>query len=374
MEVGVGFSCALSSREAGAGAAREACRCLEKPVLVFLFTTEDYDQEAVLEEVLSRTGASRLVGACGAGVVTPEGICRRGIAVLAVRAEGVSAATALVSLGGGDAEEAGKRLAERLLSKVPAREGAVFIFPDGFAGGITEVLSGLYDVLGPEFRYAGGGTGDNLRFMKTYQMTEEGVASSSVAAALVTGCSFGVGVGHGWRSAGPPLVITRARGRVVYELDGQPALEVYLRRLGEAAPENFANLGARHPLGVVDVSGRYVIRDPLKGLPGGAVEFVTEVPPSAVAYLMTTTRDELLHASRDTVAAALRRVRVPRFALVFDCVSRSLLLGNGGEEAAAFREAFGSLPFAGLLTFGEAACYDDAPLFHNKTLVVAVGG
>jgi hypothetical protein len=94
VKVGIGFSRVPSSKEAGAEAAGEACRFLEKPVLTFLFTTEEYDQEDVLEGVLSQIGGSCLVGACGAGIVTPQGIYREGVAVLVFGGEGVSGRTA----------------------------------------------------------------------------------------------------------------------------------------------------------------------------------------------------------------------------------------------------------------------------------------
>lgn len=374
VEVGIGFSRAASAKEAGAKAVSEACRLVERPVLTFLFTTEEYDQEGVLEGVLSRIHASRLVGACGAGIVTQQGVYREGVGVLVLGGEELFAVTALVPFGDGDAGETGKRLGENLLSKAPMREGTVFVFPDGLADGIDEMLYGLYSVLGPDFKYVGGATGDNLHFIRTYQMTESGVASRSVAAALVCGCSFGIGVGHGWSGTGAPLIITKAHGPVVYELDEQPAFDVYSFRLEGLTPENFAEFGARHPLGIPDARGRFIIRDPLKVLPGGAIRFVTGVPARAVAYLMSAEKEDLLRAARDIATAALTKVRAPKFALVFDCVSRLLFLGNGSEEVAVIRDVLGHLPFVGFLSFGEVGPYDEVPFFHNKTLVVAVGG
>jgi hypothetical protein len=68
-------------------------------------------------------------------------------------------------------------------------------------------------------------------------------------------------------------------------------------------------------------------------------------------------------------------VQTPRFGLVFNCVSRFLLLGEKHDEAAVIQDGLGiPLPLLGLLTFGEVGAYNDVPLFHNKTLVVAVGG
>ncbi|MGQ9755788.1 MAG: FIST signal transduction protein [Desulfotomaculales bacterium] len=373
VKAGIGYSRRRDGGEAGREAARQACAQVGKPALAFLFTTEEYDQAAVLSQVLEDTRGARLVGACGAGIVTPEGVLREGVGVLALAGE-VEAATALVSFAPEEPEATGRRLGEALLSASSAPEGTVIVFPDGLAGNIAGMLRGLYDVAGPDFKCVGGGTGDNLRFMATCQMTEAGVASNAVAAALIAGCSFGLGVGHGWKPVGSPLIITRARDRVIYELDERPATAVYAQRVGDLDVERFPEYGMRHPLGIADASGRFIIRDPLLARPDGSIQLMTEVPSRAVAYLMQYEREELLGVTQEVAAAAKGQVRKPRFALAFHCVSRSLLLGYGVGERI-IREALGeSVPFLGLLTFGEVAPYDDAPLFHNKTLVVAVGG
>lgn len=374
MQAGVGWSRRPASREAGREAARHALRDLERAGALFLFTTDGYDQEEVLEGVLAEAGSTPLVGACGAGIVTPVGILKEGVAVLALAGKGLRVATAMTEFTAGDPWETGKKLGRQLTAGAAVSSGMVVVLPDGLAGSITEMLQGLYDELGPGFKYVGGGTGDNLRFIRSYQLTERGMASGAVAAALISGCAFGVAVEHGWRPMGSPLVVTGARGKVVYELDARPAFTVYSERLGGIEPEKFQEYGLRYPIGMPNAAGHFILRDPLRVLPDGAIELVTEVPPRAVAYLMEARAEDLLEVTRRVAVASLREVALPVFALVFTCVSRSLLLGNGGREFEIYREVFGPLPFAGFLTFGEVAAYDDVPVFHNKTLVVAVGG
>lgn len=377
LKVGVGFSLRESSRDAAREAAGSAVSRSGRPVLTFLFTTANYDQEKVLETVLQETGPSRLVGASGAGIITQEGIKRQGVQVLTLAGEGIVAQTALLEVPPGRAREAGRALAERLLEGFPLDEGAVFLFPDGLAGNLARLLRSIYDLLGPGFRYAGGGTGDNLSFLKTFQMTEQGVASGAVAAALVGGCSFAAGMAHGWVPFGPPLLITRARGKEVLEINEQPAFQVYARQLGGISPEDFSFYALRYPLGVPDATGRFIIRDPLKLGAGDAMEFVTEVPSGAVAYLMRYgTAGELLEASIKAVREARCQLNAPGFMLLFNCVSRALLMGEHAErELERVREIAGDVPFAGMLTFGEIGSFDSGvPLFHNKTFHCVLGG
>ncbi|NHM26122.1 hypothetical protein G7K71_09025 [Desulfofundulus sp. TPOSR] len=377
MKVGVGYSLHPDSREAARKAARFAAARSGPPALTFLFTTEGYNQEEILETVMAETGTPKLVGASGAGIITAEGIKKHGVEVVTLAGEGITARTALVEMLSERADETGRELAEKLLSGQTPGEGTVFVFPDGLAGNIARMLRGIYDVLGSRFTYAGGGTGDNMHFFRTYQMTETGVASGAVAAALVAGCSFATGMGHGWEPFGPPLLITRTRGKVVFEIDEQPAFQVYSRRLGGITSEEFPDCAVRYPLGVPDLTGRFIIRDPFKLGADDSIEFVTEVPYRAVAHLMRYTSPEsLTRAALEATVQARKSVNFPRFALIFDCVSRFLLMGEHADrELEAIRNTLGGVPVAGFLTFGEVgSCASGPPLFYNKTFLIAMGG
>jgi hypothetical protein len=66
--------------------------------------------------------------------------------------------------------------------------------------------------------------------------------------------SYAHGSFGGWQPFGPARKVTRSEGNVLYELDGEPALEVYKRYLGEHAKDlpasgllfPFSMLGSDH--------------------------------------------------------------------------------------------------------------------------------
>src|SRR6185436_20010101 len=60
-----------------------------------------------------------------------------------------------------------------------------------------------------------------------------------VAAVGLYGSRLRVGTGSlgGWDSFGPERQVTRAKGNVLYELDGQSALALYKRYLGDHAAD-----------------------------------------------------------------------------------------------------------------------------------------
>jgi len=376
VKAGVGYSSHQSSEVAGREAARSALRLSGQPAITLLFTTDGYDQEKVLEAVLQETGKTSLLGACGAGLITPDGVLEKGVGVLTISGKDIFSRTALVKINPENPVATGKEIAEELLSNCPVEQGTVVLFPDGFGANISKIVCSLYGFMGPSYQFLGASTGDNMQFVRTFQMNELGVASGSIAAALISGCSFGVAIRHGWNRKGPPLVITRAEGKFLYEFDSRPAFEVYSERLGSIEKENFPIYGAENPLGIPETCGYLLIRDPLNVRDDGSIELVTEVPTSAVAYLMSTKLDEQLKIARETVTAALNKVAKPVFALVFNCVSRFLLMGDRyRDELEIITSLFGDrFPFLGFLSFGEIGAYSGVPLLHNKSFLVAVGG
>jgi hypothetical protein len=254
--------------------------------------------------------------------------------------------------------------------------GTVFVFPDGFSSNISEMIRGLYNKMGPGYRYVGGGAGDNLKFFKTYQFTEKGIGTDSLAVALVSGIDFQTAIGHGWKPIGDPLVITLAKGKKLLEIDGSPAFDAYTERFNEITADTFPEYGMKYPLGFPDISGNYFIRDPLILNPDKTIDYVTEVPNNAVGSFMQGQIEELIEESGNVANTAVSGMISPQFALVCECVSRYLLMGEDFEkELKVMHESIGKqVALIGVLTFGEVGCFEEVPFLHNKTIVIAVGG
>jgi hypothetical protein len=182
-------------------------------------------------------------------------------------------------------------------------------------------------------------------------------------------------MGHGWQPCGDPMVIGEVDGRRVVEIDGGHAYDAFVQREGPIAPDDFSAYGMRHPLGFPDISGNYLIRDPLTVNPDGSINYVTEIPRNAVGYIMEGPPDQLMQSARSVAQTAVQGIK-PAGAICFECISRYVLLGDRfKEELALIHGALGeAVPVLGCLTFGEVGSYVDFPLFHNKTLGMFVTG
>jgi len=317
------------------------------------------------------------------------------VVVVAFGGAGFAAATAGAAIGAAGLRHAGASAAQCVNEVTGFPHQVLVLVSDGAAGDQQEVVRGAYQVTGAGVPLVGavGGVAADGSGIESWQVRDGQVfASGVVAAALGSHAPFGVGVGHGWLPVGAPMLNTASIGDVVHELDGRPALGVYLARLKQlGVPASwealrspgwdariFAQVAALHPLGLTRRYG-HQIRSVLGGDPAsGSLVCAAEVPPAGVVSVMTGDAESVLtgtdHACRS--ARAGLGGQPPLGLVVFNCVARRSILGEAGAVREAGRivtHAEGAV-VGGVYTFGEFARTHGLPGFHNKTLaVLAVG-
>ncbi|MCG0278286.1 MAG: FIST C-terminal domain-containing protein [Thermanaeromonas sp.] len=375
LRVGVGFSDEHDAEAAVQRALEQALSRTGRPALTLVLTTEGYAPEEVLAGAVKMVGNSPLVGAWTPGIIFGFEVCARGVGVCTIGGEGIEAVTHLERTISACPFARGEKAGEALIDKGGESPGTVLLFPDGSSANISELLRGLYNAMGPDFKYIGGGSGDNLRFNSTYQFTEEGVGSDAIAAAVLRGINFNVELDHGWSPAGEPFTITRAEGRRVYEIDGVPAFERYTALVRRCTRNGFPYYGMQYPFGLPAAGGKFIIRDPLKAEEDGSILFVTEIPENTIATIMEGDAESLVAAAGRVAESALNTPATPKVLILFDCVSRYLLLGKdfSREMEAIARRLKPEIPVFGMLSFGEISSVSGTPLFYNKTIVAAAG-
>ncbi|MBT9164883.1 MAG: hypothetical protein DDT22_00747 [candidate division WS2 bacterium] len=385
---GVGISNIKDSYQAGKEAAQKALTEMggNHPDFVLVFSTDSFNQKEMIEGIRVITGKASLIGCCGAGVISKEGLSTDSIAVLALRSDVLQINTGMVNDIGQNSRLAGEKVAKAILDKEPEKgykyPPTLLMLPDGLTCNVCELVRGVYESLGPTYQLVGGGAGDNVRFIKTYQFIDDEVYHDAVSVALITSeVPMGIGVGHGWSPIGRPLVVTKSQGNIIREIEGSPAFEAYLGYFGDVTPrltpENFPEFGMRHPLGLPDITGAYTIRDPLKVEEDGSIFCVAEVPENSVVRIMKGDNESVIQAAKESAQKAVNSIgkRKPGLAIVFDCVSRLLLLGKEAQrELDTIRDVIGrDVPLIGFFTFGEIGSANGGPpVFHNKTVVVCV--
>jgi len=191
-------------------------------------------------------------------------------------------------------------------------------------------------------------------------------------------------VGHGsaggWDVFGPKRRITRSKGNVLYELDGEPALDLYKRYLGEDA-KGLPGSALLFPLKVFPSSNpdealtRTIVAVDEECR---AMTFAGDVPEGYSAQLMRGNFDRLVEGAADAAHQAATNMSGDRVAVLVSCIGRKLLLGQRiCEEVEAVQDVFGERAMlTGFYSYGEVSPHaaTHCAELHNQTMTITVFG
>jgi hypothetical protein len=267
------------------------------------------------------------------------------------------------------------------LQAVGAEHRSVLVIVDGLSRRIARFVEAVFDQVGGGPAFMGGGAGSLSFRQRPCVITPEGLRQG-VGLVVALDLPLGIGVDHGWTSIAGPFVATRTDGNAVRQLDYRSAAAVYRACVEPHAgatltPENFFDHAKGYPFGIQRFDGSLLVRDPIV-MNDDALVCVGEVPEQTVLRILRGDATALVTAARNGTAAALTALgRPPGGALLVDCISRVLFLGDRfGEELTAAQDrlrsaAPGARPLAGALTLGEIANDGSHCLeFYNKTFVL----
>jgi hypothetical protein len=376
-----GRSIEPSAALAGHEAAAQALDGHDDPSLLVVFASDALELTELTRGIRDVAGAVPLVGCSTAGEIAGEGPGDHSVVVLALGGAGFSVATAAASAtGAGGLRGAGAAVAQAAEQVAHRPHRALLLLSDGLAGDQEELVRGAYEVVGAEVPLVGGCAGDDLRMQRTSQLHGDQVMSGAVvAAAIGSDAPLGIGVSHGWQRVGDPMLVTGSDGNRVHTLDDEPALDVYLRRLGAPAEAStdaaaFTRFALTHPLGLSRRRADEVRFVAEADFETRSLVCVANVPQGVLTWFMDGDDTSVLQATDDACRSALVGLegRRPLGLLAFDCIARRGVLGETGlpVEVERIRSHAAGGPVAGFYTYGEIARTTGTGGFHNQTLVV----
>lgn len=272
-----------------------------------------------------------------------------------------------------DSARAGERLA-RLLPMSGLVH--VFVVSDGQMVNGSELVRGMGAALPRGVAVTGGLAGDGADFHSTLTMSDQGPRSGRLTALGLYGPRLHVGYGSlgGWDPFGPHRVITKSTGNILFELDGQPALPLYKRYLGEQA-SGLPATGLLFPLAVQLPSGVEVTRTILGvNEKDQSLTFAGDVPQGCVARLMKANFDRLVDGAHGAAQGAVMADGKAELAILISCIGRKLVLkSRTEEELEAVQDVLGKqAALAGFYSYGEIC--PSAPNagceLHNQTMTI----
>ena len=229
---------------------------------------------------------------------------------------------------------------------------SVFVLSDGLNVNGSALVAGLCSVIGPGIPLTGGLAGDGAEFKETIVGADCAPRSHTIAAIGFYGSAIRIGHGSagGWDQFGPRRQVTKSVGNILFELDGQPALDLYERYLGPDESQGLPGSALLFPIQVYDAQrpNSAVVRTVLAiDRAARSMTFAGDVPQGWTAQLMRGNLDRLTAGAADAARQARtglaandlgahdRMGRVlagqdsdQRFSILVSCIGRRLLMGQ----------------------------------------------
>ena len=346
----------------------------EPPRAGLLFAGIDHDHAALLAAILDAFPDLPLIGCSTDGELSSQTSFSEGAIVLALFT-GVHAAVGL----GRDLNQDPGGATTRAIAEASAALGVppalCCTTPAGLTIPANPLLMALRAALPPGVPIVGGTAADEWRFTRTFQFCGREVLHDAVPVLLLGGpLQVTHAFASGWHPLGAIEPVTASRGYSVQRIGERTALDFYRHYLGDHIVPS-----GEHPLAVHDPDGGMYLRAPQAyDLKTGSIRFAAEIPVGNRVQLSSTTRSDILAATRAAVIAVRGEHRgTPGAALVFSCAARKQQLGTRtGEECASVREVLGDIPVAGFYGYGELVPLGPGRTctYHNETCVIVLLG
>lgn len=319
------------------------------------------------------------------GIMTQAGVniaSGAGVGALAIwDAEG-SYGTASAELGA-DASAAARQATEAALS-ASGRIGEIpdLVWLTVAPGREEQVIEGIRIVVGQGVLIVGGSSADNDVSGQWSQFGPlQTHADGVVVSVLFPSVPITSAYQSGYAPTGESGLVTRVSGRRLFEIDSQPAAEVYHRWTGGAVPmagaEPTSILAAATlwPLGRVtrQIAGVpfHLLAHPAMANPDGSVDLFADLSAGDRIWQMQGSADSLVsRAGRIARQAHDDAGRAVSGALVVYCGGCMLAVRDRMDEVrSGIAAALGDVPWLGVFTFGEQGVPAGGSASHGNLMI-----
>ena len=304
-------------------------------LLLFFAPPEKTQVDDVLQALHSQFSQSIMFGCSSAGEIFQQEINDQSISLAIVQFEQTPLHLAIEEI---TAEKTSTEVGRNLASQLQQDDlKAVMVLSDGLLVNGSKLVEGLSECL-PGVAITGGLAGDADRFEQTWVWADGTMKSGHVCAVGFYGDRIGFGHGSrgGWDMLGPEREVTRSEANVLYELDGQPALELYKKYLGDRA-DGLPATGLLFPLAIrneQEADGDTVRTILAVNEDDQSITFAGDIPTGGFVRLMRANFDHVIEGASDAASDVdtNRYTSGPLLNVAISCVGRRLVLGPRTEE------------------------------------------
>lgn len=352
---------------------------LSNPLVLIFGNRFLLEDEGIYSEIKEKFPEGHLVFASTSGDITSKYVSDESITVTAIEFERSTfeIKTSNVLNSELDSFKTGKDLISQF-----KEEGLkhVFVISEGSFINGSQLTKGMNDTSKEELLITGGLCGDGARFEKTLASYNESPKLGEIVAIGFYGETFeaSFAIHGGWTPFGPERVVTKSESNVLYELDDQPALDLYKKYLGDKSNE-LPGAALLYPLNVKSEDEKQSFVRTILNIDEAENTMILagDIPENSKVQLMMTNVDNIASASELAAQQALeKRNSKPQLALLVSCIGRKLVLDQRVEEE--IEEVVSIVgeetTLCGFYSYGEIAPFNleiNCQL-HNQTMTITL--
>ncbi|MEE9364340.1 MAG: FIST N-terminal domain-containing protein [Cellulophaga sp.] len=348
------------------------------PEVFFLFVSPTFkDTEAFIEQLNKLYKDTKFIGCSTAGEILGNEVLDSTIALTAVKFAKTKIKVVDVDLVAYnlDSFKAGEEISTKLKEKDLRH---IFVLSDGLIVNGAELVKGLHSNIEKSVSITGGLAGDGSNFENTFVISNNKIQSKKIVALGLYGADLKIGFGSkgGWDSIGIERLVTKSENNVLYELDGQPALDLYKTYLGNKA-KDLPGSGLLFPLSMRDEDNKIPVVRTILAIDekDKSLTFAGNIPQGSYVRLMKANIDRIINGAEQSAIISKNNTEDQhQLAFLISCVGRRLVMKQlVEEEVEAVNEVFGSEIYTtGFYSYGEIAPFDKfSPCaLHNQTMTI----
>lgn len=361
------------------------------PDYLLVYASVEYDAQVIISRLKEMAPGMPLQGSTSClGVMTTEGFhsaAGRGLGLFGIRDEAGDYGVGAAPITNNPREAGAQAIKKAIAAAGRHGEPPDLVWISGVPGNEEAVLLGIQEVIGTDVPIAGGSSADNT----VEGLWEQFANGQTYTDAVVVGALYpSTAIYHSFHSGYSPTPIrgqiTKAEGRTLQEIDGQPAAIVYNdwtqgAITGHLQGGNVLSDTSLFPLGrqvgQVGELPYHRLAHPDSVTEDGGLTLFADVQVGEELVLMHGTKGSLVSRAGRVAHSALAigglTANEIAGALMIYCAGCMLTIQDEMDQVVdEVNAALGGQPFLGAYTFGEQGCFAKGENYHGNLMIAVV--
>ena len=345
--------------------------------LHFIFADKSFLIDVDIQNFITQKFTdAKIIGGSTAGEIANKKFTEHSFSICSVKFKNVRLKKCSFDiLDVGDSFRAGQSIANSLKAESLKH---IFIVSDGISVNGTHLLEGLNSLLSPSVNVSGGLAGDGGAFQETLvcNRSNKFVPNCISAVGLYGDIKTHTASYGGWDSFGIDRYVTKSAENIVFEIDHQPALDLYKSYLGELS-KDLPGSALFFPLEMRESEKSEVLVRTILGIneEDKSMTFAGNIPVGSSVRLMKANVNRIIDGAEKAANIIRQNIESePELILMVSCVGRKLVLKQlTQDEIEAVTEQFDTdTQFAGFYSYGELLKSEGESncKLHNQTMTL----